>query len=126
MGTLVHMPARSAQFSQKCSLTVLDKRRQAMLWGIRNRRWMELQVFLGGFAERHLHTLNEEQVQLFSEVLDRKDAELFHWLSGSRPVPADMLQNEVMVMLLQYINQDHPALKFGASSTLMYGWNGHE
>ena len=82
----------------------------------RTREWMEMNSLLGCFVESHLATLNDDQVQQLSRLLTHRDVVLYPWLAGKAPVPAEMLnepndRNEVMVMLLRYVNPKHPALK---------------
>lgn len=76
---------------------------------------MEMNSLLGCFVESHLATLNDDQVQQLSRLLEtHQDVVLYPWLAGKAPVPAEMLndpRNEVMVMLLRYVNPKHPALK---------------
>ena len=75
---------------------------------------MEMNSLLGCFVESHLATLNDDQVQQLSRLLEtHRDVVLYPWLAGKAPVP-EMLKdprNEVMVMLLRYVNPKHPALK---------------
>ncbi|CAK9022534.1 unnamed protein product [Durusdinium trenchii] len=94
-----------------CKLSLLDAARSEVLWKSRNRDWMEMNLVLSNFVERSLHNFNDEQVELLAQLLQKSDVELYPWLSGRSPVPIEMLQNDVFVLLLGYINSHHPALK---------------
>ncbi|CAJ1399624.1 unnamed protein product [Effrenium voratum] len=110
-----------------CRLSVLDETRRHLLWKSRTREWMEMNYLLGGFVERHLPSLSMQELQQLDRLLLRKeepvvmlggcvhcqlqDYEIFPWLSGRAPVPSDLPEKEVMILLLRYINSDHPSLK---------------
>eukprot|EP00439_Symbiodinium_sp_Y106_P062602 s522_g9.t1 len=94
-----------------CRLSSLDAPRSEVLWKSRTREWMEMNYILGGFAERHVPSFTNEQVALLAQVLRQKDHQLFPWISGHTPVPTKQLKNEVMVLLLRYVNERHPALQ---------------
>ena len=64
------------------------------------------------FIESNLTTLNDHQVQLLSSLLEsHSDVVLYPWLAGKAPLPSEMLNNEMMIMLLRYVNPHHPSLK---------------
>eukprot|EP00931_Biecheleriopsis_adriatica_P082200 TRINITY_DN55619_c0_g1_i1.p1 TRINITY_DN55619_c0_g1~~TRINITY_DN55619_c0_g1_i1.p1 ORF type:complete len:142 (-),score=20.51 TRINITY_DN55619_c0_g1_i1:17-403(-) len=94
-----------------CKISNLDGKRRKLLWQSRTRGWLETNQLLGDFVERQLPGFTDTQAKQLDELLARSDAELFSWISGQAAVPKEMLDNEVMVMLLRYINRDHPALR---------------
>ncbi|CAE8603163.1 unnamed protein product, partial [Polarella glacialis] len=95
-----------------CKASNLDRRRRTLLWKSRTRSWIEMNDLLGNFVERSLPQLSDAQADLLEQLLARNDAELFGWVSGQSAVPKELLENEVLVMLLKYINRDHPALSY--------------
>lgn len=83
-----------------------------MLFDVRTRNWMEMNSLLVCFIESNLTTLNDHQVQLLSSLLEsHSDVVLYPWLAGKAPLPSEMLNNEMMIMLLRYVNPHHPSLK---------------
>ena len=69
---------------------------------------MEMTCLLGSFVESHLPAMNDQQVQQLSKLLEHRDVVLYPWLNGT-VLPEQ--NNEVMVMLLRYVNPKHPALR---------------
>mmetsp|Transcript_13232 Transcript_13232/g.38620 ORF Transcript_13232/g.38620 Transcript_13232/m.38620 type:complete len:102 (-) Transcript_13232:45-350(-) len=59
----------------------------------------------------HLSTFSDAQVELLGALLERENGELLGWLSAQAPVPAGLLENEVMQLLLKYVDSNHPALR---------------
>ena len=79
---------------------------------VRTRNWMEMNSLLVCFIESNLTTLDDHQVQLLSSLLEtHSDVVLYPWLAGKSPLPSEMLKNEMMIMLLRYVNPQHPSLK---------------
>jgi antitoxin CptB len=54
----------------------------------RYRGFKEADLLLGGFADKHLDSLNEEELDQYDRLLDEADEDLWAWITGSRPVPA--------------------------------------
>eukprot|EP00434_Breviolum_minutum_P029296 symbB.v1.2.025911.t1/scaffold2550.1/size76503/5 len=93
---LVHAPAA-------LRLSSLDAARRKVLWQCRTRNWMEMNSLLVCFIESNLTTLNDHQVQLLSSLLEsHSDVVLYPWLAGKAPLPSEMLNNEMMIMLLRF------------------------
>lgn len=87
-----------------------DAVRKKMLWAARNRGWLELDWLVGTFAERYLAALNEKQLALFEEVLQEDNPDLFNYLSGQSTTPENLLNNEVYLMMAEYVNENHPEI----------------
>ena len=87
-----------------------DARRKKLLWAARNRGWLELDWLVGTFSERYLASLNESQLQLFEEVCQEDNPDLFNYLSGQATTPEHLLQNEVYLMMAEYVNENHPEI----------------
>merc|ERR1719198_2578357 len=88
-------------------------RRKRLIWHSKQRGWLELDLLMGGFAEKFLPSMTAKELDLWEDVLIRENPDLFKWLNNQLPVPEDLSSNEVMVKLLKYVNEEHVALKPG-------------
>jgi len=55
----------------------LDARRKKLLYRSKERGMLETDLLLGTFALKHLHTLNETQLQQYEALLDAIDPDLY-------------------------------------------------
>eukprot|EP00931_Biecheleriopsis_adriatica_P083212 TRINITY_DN56775_c0_g1_i1.p1 TRINITY_DN56775_c0_g1~~TRINITY_DN56775_c0_g1_i1.p1 ORF type:complete len:150 (+),score=43.09 TRINITY_DN56775_c0_g1_i1:69-518(+) len=84
------------------------KRRKRMLWRAKSRGWLELDVLMGTFVEKHVWDFDESKLDLLEEVLELENPDLFKWFTGQASVPEEILkENEVMAMLMEYVKSDH-------------------
>jgi len=60
-----------------------------------------MDLLLGRFAERHLPTFSERQLDLFEQMLDIGDPDLYAWLAG-RETPPPALTHDVMKLFLNF------------------------
>lgn len=58
----------------------------------------ENDVIFGRFAERHLESLSDEQVEKFDALIRQNDVDLFKWITGKEETPVQF-QNEIIEML---------------------------
>jgi antitoxin CptB len=79
----------------------VDARRKRMLFRSAHRGMHETDLVLGRFAERHLATMNEEQLDQFEALLEENDADLYNWISR-REAPPPALDHDVMKMILNF------------------------
>jgi antitoxin CptB len=86
----------------------MDIARKRLLFRARHMGTNENDIFFGGFAERHLAELTEQQLERFQALLDVNDPDLFLWVTGAKPVPAPY-DHDVMAML-QSFTLDHRTL----------------
>ncbi len=61
----------------------------------------EMDLILGGFAERHLDGFDEDQLARFATLLELADPDLYNWIAGREPVPAEH-DNDVMKLLIDF------------------------
>ena len=83
----------------------LATRRKRLLFRSRHRGFREMDLLLGRFAERHLPTFSERQLQLFEEMLEVGDPDLYAWLVGRETPPAG-LTHDVMRLFLNFRYND--------------------
>lgn len=51
----------------------------------------EMDLILGGFADRELEALNEAELELYDALLSENDHDLYQWVSGQKPTPVEYL-----------------------------------
>ena len=86
----------------------LDTRRKRLLFRSWHRGTREADLLLGGFAERHLAQLSEAQLDRYERLLENSDPELYAWLIGRAPLPAEH-DHDVMELLRTHIARRRPA-----------------
>ena len=79
----------------------LTTRRKRLLYRSWHRGTKELDLFIGAFADAHLAELTAEQLDRYEVILERDENDIYAWLSGREPVPPE-IDNDVMAMILQY------------------------
>jgi len=86
----------------------MDIRRKRLLFRARHMGTNENDIFFGGFAEAHLGALSDAQLVRFEALLEVNDADLFLWVTGAKPVPAEH-DHDVMAMLKSFTLHGRPA-----------------
>jgi antitoxin CptB len=64
----------------------LDPRRRRLLYQSWRRGMREMDLILGGFADVHIATLSDAELEAFEHVAEAPDDKLYSWISGARPV----------------------------------------
>jgi antitoxin CptB len=64
----------------------------------RYRGTQELDLLIGGFADRRLARLTDAQLDRFERLLMADEPRLFDWITGRAPVPPEF-DNDVMALL---------------------------
>lgn len=67
----------------------LDVRRRKLLFRCWHRGTREMDLLLGRYADRHVADLTGADVEALEFLLEAQDAELFAWITGGKPVPAE-------------------------------------
>lgn len=80
---------------------MVDTRRKRLLFRSLRRGTKESDLVIGGFAQAHLETMNEAQLDHFEALLERSDPEVLAWVIGQEPVPA-AFDTDVMAMLMAF------------------------
>ena len=79
----------------------LETLRKRLLFRSGHRGTREMDLLLGGFAERNLPTFSRRQLELYDGLLEYSDADLYGWMAG-REAPPAALNHDVMRLLLQF------------------------
>ncbi len=65
----------------------LDIRRRKLLFRAWHRGLREVDLILGGFADRHIEELDDTALSEFESLMNVPDGELLAWLTGEAEVP---------------------------------------
>jgi antitoxin CptB len=66
----------------------LDVRRRRALWRASHRGMRELDLVLGAYARTHVVSMDGDAIAQFESILAAADTDLFDWIMGIAPVPA--------------------------------------
>lgn len=65
----------------------LDPRRRRALVRAWRRGMREMDLLLGGFADKHIAALSDEELAAFEALLEVSDTTLLPWMTGEKVVP---------------------------------------
>jgi len=71
--------------------TELSPRRRRLMFRAWHRGTRETDLMIGGFVARHIATFTEAELDELEGVLELLDVDLADWLSGRRPIPAEVM-----------------------------------
>lgn len=83
------------------SASDLENRRKRLLYQSVYRGNKENDIILGRFARAHLSAFDAQALDQYENLLACADNDIFDWLSGRTPVPAEQ-DTPVMRRLLQF------------------------
>ena len=67
----------------------LDVRRRRLLFRSWHRGIREMDLIMGRFADAHLVSLSDRDLDAYERLLEIPDQEMYAWISGEAPAPAD-------------------------------------
>jgi len=67
----------------------MDIRRKRLLYRANYRGFKEADLILGGFAKMYIESLSDAEITMFEDLLAAKDHDIYNWVSGKEPVPAN-------------------------------------
>ncbi len=68
----------------------LDDRRRRLLFRSWHRGIREMDLIMGRFADCHIGDLTVAELDEFEQLIELPDQQLYAWISGGEPVPADI------------------------------------
>lgn len=71
------------------SSSQLDPRRRRILIRAWRRGTREMDLMIGRFADDRLIDMPEADLEMFEALIDCQDTDLFEWVTGAKPVPAE-------------------------------------
>lgn len=79
-------------------------KRKKLLFRAWHRGTREADLLLGRYAEAHLPDMDEAQLDLFAQLMDEQDPDIYDWLTGARDVPPQF-RNIIMQTLQDFYGQ---------------------
>lgn len=74
---------------QQTPIDALAIRRKRLIYRANYRGFKEADMILGGFAKAYANDLSEDELTMFEDLLLAKDHDIYAWVSGTLPVPAN-------------------------------------
>ena len=81
-----------------------ERRIKKLLFQSCHRGMREADVLIGGFAQRHLATLPDEDIDAFERLLDEPDPDVVDWILDRSPAPAPH-DGRVLQMIKKFKNE---------------------
>jgi len=73
----------------RLSSGALDERRRRILFRAWRRGMREMDLAMGRFADAHLPTMSESELDEFERLLEMPDAKVLAWLTGRAQIPSE-------------------------------------
>lgn len=78
-----------------------ENRRKRLKFRSWHRGTREMDLLMGSFADRHVMTFTEPQLDQYEELLNCEDPDLYNWITGHENPPEDQ-KCEVLSLLLTH------------------------
>ncbi len=79
----------------------LSIRRKRLAFRAWHRGTKELDLLIGGFADRHLSHMSADQLDRFEAMLEVPEPLMYRWATGQEAPPVDY-DHDVMKLLLEF------------------------
>jgi succinate dehydrogenase flavin-adding protein (antitoxin of CptAB toxin-antitoxin module) len=90
--------------------------RKKLTYRSKSRGMKENILLLGTFATKHLEGFGSGQLAEWEHILEKDDPDLFNWITGKQPPPADLASSAVFRQLQRHARSD-PLTVIAASRT---------
>ena len=67
----------------------LETRKKRLVYRANYRGFKEADMILGGFAKANIESMTEHDVIVFEDLLSAKDHDIYGWIMGTLPIPAN-------------------------------------
>ncbi len=75
---------------------LIENRRKRLKFRSWHRGMREMDLLLGRFADRFLDAYGEDDLNLYEEILEISDPDLYNWVSGREAIPDSAGQKIIM------------------------------
>ena len=82
-------------------LETLENKRKRLIFRSWHRGTKEMDQILGAFANKYVPEFSEAELDLYAQLLENSDPELYDWICGRVDVPANK-NSEILEKLLNY------------------------
>jgi antitoxin CptB len=79
----------------------IETKRKRLVYRSWHRGTREMDLLMGSFADLHIGGFDPAQLAAYDEILHHSDPDLYNWITGMEPVPANWL-NPVMELLIAH------------------------
>ncbi len=83
-----------------------DSRLKKLRFRAWRRGFREADLILGPFADRHVSTFSNQELDWFEALLEQPDQDLYAWIVGSAPTPAEF-DCEIMNRIKEFRFEAH-------------------
>ncbi len=83
------------------SLENVNNKRKRLIFRSWHRGTKEMDQILGSFANKHIPDFSEEELDLYEQLLENSDPEMYDWICGRVEVPANK-NSAILEKLLNY------------------------
>lgn len=80
-------------------LPEIEVTRRRLAWRASRRGIKEMDLLVGGFAEKHLPTMTADELDAFTCILDIPDQDLLAWVTRQEQVPPHLESPMLMALL---------------------------
>ncbi|MDP1874551.1 succinate dehydrogenase assembly factor 2 [Phenylobacterium sp.] len=74
-----------------------------------HRGFVEADLILGGFVDRHAKALSEAQLDILEHLLDQPDHDIYAWIVERSPTPPEF-DTEIMTMIRVFRDEAHKTI----------------
>ncbi len=82
-------------------IELLTKRRRQLRYRANHRGIKEMDIILGGYADKFIEQLDSEQLDIFEKLMDQNDRDLLQWFTGELSTP-DEFDTDMFVSILTH------------------------
>jgi len=85
----------------------VDTLRSRLYYQSKKRGILENDIVLGGFADKELKSLTENELHAYDKIINGGHVEwdLYHYLAGKKELPSDLLDNPVFNRMSDFVKQ---------------------